>query len=186
MLKNLPEGSVAESVDSVDAGSGDGPVETVGSGCGDASVVSDGWGSGDVSAIFVGPSAVTVVESEEDARETEIKLIAQSSFCCRVKFCQYEWALQINQNYLLPGFMVVAVAAVVVSPPNRKRSHSFYFWILLDQESIYLLEMNKLNILLPFCLETSILILFNMEASEMYITKNDMKIKSFRNISILK
>ena len=56
-------------------------METVGSGCGDASAVSDGWGSGDVSAIFVGPSAVTVVESEEDARKTEIKLIAQSSFC---------------------------------------------------------------------------------------------------------
>ena len=61
-------------------------METVGSGCRDASVVSDGWGSRDVSAVFVVPSAVTVVESEEDARETEIKLIAQSSLCCRVKF----------------------------------------------------------------------------------------------------
>lgn len=69
-------------------------METVGSGCRDASVVSDGWGSGDVSAVFVGPSAVTVVESEEDARETEIKLIDQSSFCCRVKF------FHVNMNEL--------------------------------------------------------------------------------------
>ena len=84
--KHLPEGSVVKSVESVDSGSGDGSVEPVGSGSGDASVASDGSGSGDASAVFVGPSAVTVVASVEDARETEIKLFAQSSFCCRLKF----------------------------------------------------------------------------------------------------
>ena len=45
-------------------------MEPVGSGSGNASVVSDGSGSGDAFSVFVGPSAMTVVESIEPARET--------------------------------------------------------------------------------------------------------------------
>ena len=48
-------------------------MEPVGSGFVEASVVSDGSGFGDSSAVFVGPSTVTVVESVEAAKETEIK-----------------------------------------------------------------------------------------------------------------
>ena len=48
-------------------------MEPVGSGFVEASVVSDGSGFGDSSAVFVGPSTVTVVESVEAAKETEIQ-----------------------------------------------------------------------------------------------------------------
>ena len=49
--------------------------EVVGSGSDDASVASDVSGSEDSSSVFLGPSAVTVVESLEDALESEIKFI---------------------------------------------------------------------------------------------------------------
>ena len=47
-------------------------MEPIGSGSGNTSVVSNGSGSGDASSVFVGSLAVTVVESVEPARETEI------------------------------------------------------------------------------------------------------------------